>query len=212
MKILAINGSSRKDGNTAYGIKLMKEELAKENIDVEIFNIGSSAIHQCIDCQRCMKQRDGKCVYNDDIVNELFEKMCNCDGLIIGSPIHFAGMAGGLKAALDRLFYINIAMNNPLRHKVGCSFGAVRRAGGIPANNQMNQYLQFAEMIIPTSDYWNVIYGHQKGESQKDEEGVRILTNLARNMAWTMKLVKNGKINNIKEPTEVKSPLTNMIR
>ncbi len=212
MKVLAINGSSRNDGNTAYGINLMKDELEKEKIKVEIFNIGSNAIHQCIDCKRCMKKCDGKCVFNDDIVNNLFEKLSNCDGLIIGSPIHFAGMAGGLKAALDRLFYINIAMNNPLRHKVGCSFGAVRRAGGIPANNQMNQYLQYAEMIIPTSDYWNVIYGHSKDESKKDIEGVRILRNLARNMAWTMKLVENGKNNNIKEPTEIKSPLLNMIR
>ncbi|MGD1822379.1 MAG: flavodoxin family protein [Pleomorphochaeta sp.] len=212
MKVLAINGSSRNNGNTAFGIQLMKEELKKENIEVEVINIGNKAIHQCIDCKRCFKEKDGECVFSDDIVNDIFKKFKECDGLIIGSPIHFAGMAGGLKAALDRLFYINIAMGNQLRHKVGCSFGAVRRAGGIPANNQMNQYLQYAEMIIPTSNYWNVIYGHAKGDSEQDDEGVRILKNLAQNMAWTMKLVQSGKINNINEPDEIKSPLTSMIR
>ena len=121
-------------------------------------------------------------------------------------------MAGGLKAALDRLFYINIAMDNPLRHKVGCSFGAVRRAGGIPANNKINQYLQYAQMVLPTSDYWNVIYGHAKGEAKEDEEGVRVLKNLSQNMAWTMKLIENGRENNIDEPEEIRSKLTSMIR
>ncbi len=212
MKVLAINGSTRVDGNTAYGIKIMERELLKENIEVEVFNLGSKAIHQCIDCKRCFREKDGKCVFNDDIVNELYQKFLECDGLIIGSPIHFAGMAGGLKAALDRLFYINIAMDNPLRHKVGCSFGAVRRAGGIPANNQMNQYLQYAEMILPSSNYWNVIYGHAKGEAKEDEEGVRVLKNLSQNMAWTLNLIKNGRENQIHEPSEIKSNLTSMIR
>lgn len=212
MKVLAINGSSRKDGNTAYGIDVMKKELEQENIEVEIFNIGMKPIHQCIDCHRCFREKDGKCVFDDDIVNELFSKFEECDGLILGSPIHFAGIAGGLKAALDRLFYIDIAMDNPLRHKVGCSFGAVRRAGGIPAVNQLNQYLQYAEMIMPTSDYWNVIFGLAKGEAKQDEEGVRTLRNLAQNMAWSLKLVQNGREHHIKEPVEIKSNFTNMIR
>ncbi|MCK9191682.1 MAG: flavodoxin family protein [Sphaerochaetaceae bacterium] len=211
MKVLAINGSSRRNGNTKYGLNLMKEVLEKEGIDVEIYNIGTTPFHQCIDCQRCFREKDGKCVFDDDPVNELFLKFKECDGVIFGSPVHFSGMAGGFKAILDRLFYVNIANGNVLRHKVGCSFGAVRRAGAIEAMDQMNKYLQYAEMIVPTSDYWNVIYGMAKGEAAKDVEGNRILKNLAQNMAWSLKLVENGK-NSVAEPDEIKSEFTNMIR
>jgi len=211
MNVLAINGSSRRNGNTKYGLNLMKEVLEKEGIDVEIYDIGTTPFHQCIDCQRCFREKDGKCVFDDDPVNELFLKFKECDGVIFGSPVHFSGMAGGFKAILDRLFYVNIANGNVLRHKVGCSFGAVRRAGAIEAMDQMNKYLQYAEMIVPTSDYWNVIYGMAKGEAAKDVEGNRILKNLAQNMAWSLKLVENGK-NSVAEPDEIKSELTNMIR
>ncbi|MFA6865542.1 MAG: flavodoxin family protein [Sphaerochaetaceae bacterium] len=211
MKVLAINGSSRRNGNTKYGLNLMKEVLEKEGIDVEIYDIGTTPFHQCIDCQRCFREKDGKCVFDDDPVNELFLKFKECDGVIFGSPVHFSGMAGGFKAILDRLFYVNIANGNVLRHKVGCSFGAVRRAGAIEAMDQMNKYLQYAEMIVPTSDYWNVIYGMAKGEAAKDVEGNRILKNLAQNMAWSLKLVENGK-NSVAEPDEIKSEFTNMIR
>jgi multimeric flavodoxin WrbA len=211
MKVLAINGSSRKNGNTKYGLNVMKEILEKEGIEVEIYDIGTTPFHQCIDCQRCFREKDGKCVFDDDPVNELFLKFKECDGVIFGSPVHFAGMAGGFKAILDRLFYVNIANGNVLRHKVGCSFGAVRRAGAIEAMDQMNKYLQYAEMIVPTSDYWNVIYGMAKGEAAKDVEGNRILKNLAQNMAWSLKLVENGKTS-VAEPAEIKSEFTNMIR
>jgi multimeric flavodoxin WrbA len=211
MKVLAINGSSLKDGNVKFGLNLMKEILENQGIEVEIFDIGTKSFHQCIDCQRCFREKDGKCVFTDDPVNEIFAKFREVDGLILGSPIHFAGMAGGFKALLDRLFYVNIANDNALRHKVGVSFGAVRRAGGIEACDQMNKYLQYAEMIIPTSDYWNVIFGASKGESSKDTEGIRILQNLAQNMAWSLKLVENGK-NTVEEPKEIKSKMLNMIR
>jgi multimeric flavodoxin WrbA len=211
MKVLAINGSSSKDGNVKYGINFMKKVLEEQGIEVDIFDIGMKPFYQCIDCNRCSREHDGKCVFNDDPVNEIFSKFKKVDGVIFGSPIHFAGMAGGFKALLDRLFVVNIANGNVLRHKVGVSFGAVRRAGGIEACDQMNKYLQYAEMIIPSSDYWNVLFGHKKGESDKDVEGVRILQNLAQNMAWTLKLVENGK-GAVKEPEEIKSELTNMIR
>lgn len=211
MKVLAINGSSLIDGNVKYGINLMKEILNDQGIEVEVYDIGKTPFYQCIDCKRCFKVHDGKCVFNNDPVNEIFSKLQEVDGVIFGSPIHFSGMAGGFKAILDRLFYVNIANGNVLRHKVGVSFGAVRRAGGIEACDQMNKYLQYAEMIIPTSDYWNVIFGHNKGESKKDVEGVRVLQNLAQNMAWTLQLVANGK-GLVEEPKEIKSSLTNMIR
>lgn len=211
MKVLAINGSSSNDGNVKFGINIMKETLEKLGIEVEVFDIGKKAFHQCIDCKRCFKEKDGKCVFTDDPVNELFAKFKEVDGLILGSPIHFAGMAGGFKAILDRLFYINIANGNVLRHKVGVSFGAVRRAGGIEACDQMNKYLQYAEMVIPTSDYWNVIFGAKKGESSEDTEGITILQNLAQNMAWSLKLIEHGK-NEVEEPKEIKKVQFNMIR
>jgi multimeric flavodoxin WrbA len=212
MKVLAINGSPHPKGNTAYAIGIVAEELKKEGIETDVVTIGNQVVHGCLGCGRCFKERNEKCVvYNDDMVNELFQRMKEADGLILASPIHYAGMGGIISTLLDRLFYVNTANGNVVRHKVGVALGAVRRSGGIPAVDQLNKYLEYAEMLIPTSNYWNVIHGAAPGQAEQDEEGKQIMRVLGKNMAWAMKLVENGK-GVVKEPEEERKIMTNFIR
>jgi multimeric flavodoxin WrbA len=150
-------------------------------------------------------------VFEDDIINELFQKIKEADGIILASPIHYSGVSGGIKTVLDRLFYLNGANGNVLRHKVGVSIGAVRRSGGIQAVNQLNKYLEYSEMIIPTSNYWNVIYGMKPGEAKEDKEGTQIMRVLGKNMAWTMKVIEAGR-DKVNEPEAERKIMTNLVR
>ena len=128
-----------------------------------------------------------------DEVNTWIQKMKHADGIIFGSPVHFAAMGGTMKSFLDRAFYVSSANGGLLRHKVGTSVVAVRRSGGLPTFNQLNNFLFYSEMLIPTSNYWNVIHGARPGEASQDIEGVQIMRVLGKNMAWLLKLVENGK-------------------
>jgi multimeric flavodoxin WrbA len=211
MKVLAINGSSHVKGNTAYAISLITDELKKSGIESEVLTIGKELVHGCTGCGRCYRERDEKCVFEDDIVNDVFKKLKDVDGLILGSPIHYAGMSGVISTFLDRLFYLNGANGNVLRHKVGVAIGAVRRSGGIPAVNQLNKYLEYSEMIIPTSNYWNVIHGHKPGEALKDEEGVQIMRILGKNMAWIMSVIDAGQ-GKVDAPEAERKIMSNFIR
>ena len=211
MKVLAINGSPHKNGNTAYAINVVAAELAKEGIETEVVTIGNKLVHGCLGCGRCYREKDEKCVFEDDIVNEMFQKIKDVDGLILGSPIHYAGMGGVMSTFLDRLFYVNGANGNLLRHKVGVAIGAVRRSGGIPAVNQLSKYLEYSEMVIPTSNYWNVIHGLMPGDAEKDGEGNQIMRILGKNMGWLMNVIEAGKGKIAKPEKEVKV-MTNFIR
>jgi multimeric flavodoxin WrbA len=127
-----------------------------------------------------------------DEVNGWIQKMKHADGIILGSPVHYAAMGGAMKSFLDRAFYVTSVNDGMLRHKVGVSVVAVRRSGGLTTFDQLNNFLCYAEMLIPTSNYWNVIHGARPGEVTQDEEGVQIMRVLGKNMAWLMKLVENG--------------------
>lgn len=210
MKVLAINGSPHVDGNTAFAIKLVTEELNRQGIETEIMNIGNKPIRGCIACGYCRKEKNEKCVFDDE-VNEAFSKIKDADGIILGSPVHYAGITGAMKSFLDRLLQVNGNNGNPLRHKVGVAVSAVRRSGGIQAVDQMNKYLEFAEMIIPTSNYWNVTHGCISDDAGKDEEGNQIMQVLGQNMAWTLKTLAAGK-NTVKELPREKKVLMNFIR
>lgn len=198
MKVVAFNGSPNKEGNTYHAIKMVAKELEKENINVEIVHVGNKLIRGCMACGACKKNRDEKCVINDE-VNEYVQKMKDADGILISSPVYFASMAGTMKSFLDRAFLISAANGNLFRHKVGASVVAVRRSGGLPTFNQLNNYLNFAEMIMPNSNYWNVIHGKLPGDALKDEEGTQIMRVLGRNMAHLLNLVEHGK-NSVKKP------------
>jgi multimeric flavodoxin WrbA len=133
-----------------------------------------------------------QCV-QDDQVNEWIQKMKSADGIVIGSPVHFSAIGGTMKSFLDRAFYVTGVNNGMLRHKVGASVVAVRRSGGLPTFNQLNNFLCYAEMVIPTSNYWNVIHGARPGEATRDEEGKQIMRVLGKNMAWLMKIADHGR-------------------
>ena len=209
MKVVAFNGSPRKEGNTYHAIKMVAEELEKEGIEVEIVQVGDKALRGCMGCNGCMKNRDEKCVIPGDEVNAWIQKMKAADGIIIGSPVHYAAIGGAMKSFLDRAFYVaNLGF---LRHKVGAAVVAVRRSGGVTTFNQLNNYLNYTEMLIPGTNYWNVIHGFAPGEARQDAEGCQIMRVLGQNMAWLLKLVEHGK-GAVAEPAGERKILTNFVR
>ena len=140
-----------------------------------------------------MKNKNEQCAQTGDEVNEWIQQMKQADGILFGSPVHYAAMSGTMKSFMDRAFYVASVKNGLLRHKVGAAVVAVRRSGGLPTFDQLNNFINYSEMLIPTSNYWNVIHGARAGEVIQDEEGVQIMRVLGKNMAWLMKLVENGK-------------------
>ena len=192
MKVVAFNGSPREKGNTYHAIKLVTEELENQKIETEIVHVGNKTIRGCVACNMCAKNRDEKCVIKDE-VNDWIQVMKNADGILLGSPVHYSAIGATMKAFLDRAFYVAGNNKNMFRHKVGAALVAVRRSGGIPSLEQLYKYLSYCEMVLPTSNYWNVIHGLFPGEVEKDVEGVQIMQILGKNMAWILKLIENGK-------------------
>lgn len=209
MKVVAFNGSPKKEGNTYQAIKLVAAELEKEGIEVEIVHVGDKLIRGCLACNGCVKNGDEKCVIQGDEVNEWIQKMKMADGILLGSPVHYAAIGGTMKSFLDRAFYV--ANKGLFRHKVGAAVVAVRRSGGVTTFNQLNNYINYAEMLMPSTNYWNVIHGMLPGEALADEEGRQIMRVLGKNMAWLMKLVAAGK-QTVAEPERETKILTNFIR
>jgi multimeric flavodoxin WrbA len=209
VKVIAINGSPHKKGNTFEALNIVLEELKNENIDSEIIHVGNKKISGCLACNDCFKTRDEKCILKDDIVNESIQKMKAAEGILLASSVHYASIAGNMKAFLDRVFYTSGANKNLFRHKVGAALVAVRRAGGLPAFNELNNYLNYSEMVIPTSNYWNVIYGAKPGDIHQDEEGIQIMRILGKNMAWLLKVIDQSRIN---KPEVERKKSTNFIR
>lgn len=193
MNVVAFNGSPNKNGNTYHAIQMVADALAQEGIATEIIHVGNKAIRGCLACRQCFKKRNEQCVQTEDPVNEWIQKMKAADGILLGSPVHFSAIGGTMKSFLDRVFYVTGVNNYMLRHKVGASVVAVRRSGGLPTFNQLNNFICFSEMLMPSANYWNVIHGTRPGEAVKDEEGTQIMRTLGKNMAWLMKLVEHGK-------------------
>jgi len=211
MKAIAINGSPKKEGNTYHALKIVLDELEKEGISGEIIHIGNKNIRGCLACGSCAKNKDEKCIQSKDEVNGWIGRMKDADGILLGSPVYYADVAGTMKAFLDRAFYVSGANGNLLRHKVGASVVAVRRSGGLSAFHALNNYLMYSEMLIPTSNYWNVIHGARPGEAMQDEEGIQIMKVLGQNMAWLMKLLAHAK-DNVPAPDKEKKRYMNFVR
>lgn len=211
MKVVAFNGSPKKEGNTYHAIKMAAEELEKEGIEVEIVHVGNKVIRGCLACNGCVRNQNEKCVITGDEVNEWIQKMKEADGIILGSPVHYSAIGATMKAFLDRAFYVTTVNNSMLRHKVGAAVVAVRRSGGVPTFDQLNHYINYSEMLMPASNYWNVIHGTAPGEAAGDEEGRQIMRVLGKNMAWLMKLVESGR-GKVKEPEVEDKIFTNFIR
>jgi multimeric flavodoxin WrbA len=191
MKVIAFNGSPKAEGNTFHALQLVTAEMEKKGIDCEIVHVGNKAIRGCTACGQCVKKQNEQCVIKDE-VNDWIQLMKGADGLLIGSPVYYSGIAGTMKCFLDRAFFVAGVNGGLLRGKVGAAVAAVRRSGGIPTFDQLNHFINYAEMIVPTSNYWNVIHGLTPGEVLQDEEGVQIMQVLGQNMAYTLQLVENG--------------------
>jgi multimeric flavodoxin WrbA len=187
VKVIAFNGSARKDGNTAILIKHVFSELEKEGIKTEMVQLAGQKIHGCIACYKCFKNKDQRCAVTDDIANECIQKMLEADGIILGSPTYFSDVTTEMKALIDRSGFVARANADMFKRKVGAAVVAVRRAGAIHAFDSMNHFFLISQMIIPGSIYWNVGIGREKGEVEKDEEGVRTMKVLGQNMAWLLK-------------------------
>jgi multimeric flavodoxin WrbA len=211
MNVIAINGSPKKEGNTYHAIRIVLDELEKEGISTEIIHVGNKHIRGCLACGSCAKNKDEKCIQAKDEGNEWIARLKDADGILLGSPVYYSDIAGTMKAFLDRAFYVSGANGNLFRHKVGASVVAVRRSGGLPAFHALNNYLMYSEMLIPASNYWNVIHGARPGEALQDEEGVQIMKVLGQNMAWLMKLVAQGK-DGIPAPEKEKKRYMNFVR
>lgn len=208
MKVIAINGSPRKDGNTSKALELMADELENDGIGVEIIHVGHLSIHGCTGCGYCQRSELNQCVFKDDIVNETSGKMRKADGIILASPTYYAGIAGTMKSFLDRVFY---SSSNYFKYKIGTVITAVRRAGGVDVVHQLTNYLNLAQMVIPPSQYWTVVYGMREGEILQDGEGVQTIQKNAQAMAWLLKVIDAGK-GKIPLPREEERVRTNFIR
>ncbi|MDP4290915.1 MAG: flavodoxin family protein [Bacteroidota bacterium] len=211
MKVIAINGSPNKGGNTFHALQMVGNELIASGIDFEILHIGHKMIHGCTACNKCAANKDEKCVIKTDDLNEWIQQIKQADGIILGSPVHYSGIAGTMKSFLDRLFYVSGANGNFFRHKVGAAVTSVRRTGGSVTFDSLNHYLNYSEMIIATSNYWNVIHGAGAGEVLGDAEGMQIMRVLGKNMAWLLKM-KEATTHSIEPPQIEKKEKTNFIR
>ncbi len=211
MKVIAFNGSPNAAGNTHHALHLVLEQLEAVGIETELVHIGKKAISGCVACGGCAKNQNEKCLLPGDEVNEWIQKMKTADGILLGSPVHYASLAGNFKSFLDRAFYVATSNNGLFRHKVGASVVAVRRSGGLPTFEQLNNYLLYSEMVLPTSNYWNVIHGRAPGEVLQDAEGVQIMEVLGKNMAWLLQLIENGK-NTVPEPVYEDKVYTHFVR
>ena len=187
MKVLIINGSPRKNGNTSIAVGEMEKIFKKNDIEVETLQIGNKAIRGCIACGRCAER--GKCVFDDEVnkATPLFEE---ADGLVIASPVYYASANATLIAFLDRLFY---STRFDKRMKVGASVAVARRGGLSATFDELNKYFTISGMPIASSRYWNSVHGREVGEAEKDEEGLQTMRILAENMSFLMKSIALGK-------------------
>ena len=193
MKVLGINCSPRKGGNTEILIKEVFKALEKENIKTELFQIGGKRVAGCIACMKCKKKKDGFCHQKNDAINDCIRKMMKADAIIIGSPVYYADITADAKAFLEVAGYALRTAGSPLRRKPGAAVIAVRRAGAIHSFDSINHFFLINEMIIPGSSYWNIGIGREKGEVLKDEEGLKTMKVLGENMAWLLKKIKDKK-------------------
>jgi multimeric flavodoxin WrbA len=187
MKVMAFNGSPRKDGNTACLINHVFEALNTAGIETEMVQVGGNLIHGCTACRQCFEKKDCRCVINNDIVNDCIGKMRQADGIILASPTYFSDVTPELKALIDRSGFVSMANGGFLRRKVGAAVVAVRRGGEIHVFDTINHLFLICEMIIPGACYWNMGFGREKGEVENDAEGIRTMRVLGENMAWLLK-------------------------
>jgi multimeric flavodoxin WrbA len=211
MKVVAINGSPNREGNTYRALTMVGSKLNEQGIEFEILHVGNKAIRGCLACGKCKKTADEKCTITGDPVNDYIQVMKNADGLILAAPVYYAGIPGTMKCFLDRVFYVSGSNGGLFRHKAGASVVAVRRTGGSATFDSLNHYITYSGMVMATSNYWNVIHGRLPGEVVLDEEGVQIMEVLGSNMAWILKMMEATR-ENVPAPAPVPKVMTHFIR
>jgi len=211
MKVVAINGSPHKEGNTYHALRVVGSKLEENGIEFEIIHVGNKEVRGCMACGKCRKTQDFKCSMTSDSVNEWIQVIKEADGIIISSPVYFSGVAGTMKSFLDRLFYVSLSNGNFFRHKVGAAVVAVRRTGGSSTLDTLNHFLTYSEMMLATSSYWNIIHGTVPGDATQDAEGVQIMETLGENMAWQLKMREATK-ETVPAPARKQKVMTSFIR
>lgn len=189
MKVVAINGSARKNGNTSILIDKVFEPLRQKGIECTQIQLAGHTIRGCRACYKCSNKKNKHCSFEEDIVNDCIDKMIAADGIILGSPVYVTDVSAEMKALIDRTCLVSKANKNFLKRKIGAAVLAVRRGGAIHAFDTINHFFTISEMIIVGSSYWNFAFGREIGEVNKDQEGIETMTVLGENMAWLLEKV-----------------------
>lgn len=192
MKVILINASPRKNGNTYHCLKVIEEKMKSNGIDCENIWIGKEKIHGCIACAQCAKNKDKKCAITSDKINDYIEKIISADGIILGSPTYFANVSAPMKAFIDRVGLVSIVNGYLLKHKIGAAVLAVRRQGATHAFSSINFFFLINQMYVVGSSYWNHGIGYQPGEVKNDKEGIITFKNLANNFVLLLKKMSSG--------------------
>lgn len=187
MKVVAFNGSARKNGNTAMMIAALFKELEKEGVETEMVQLAGEHPHGCIACYQCFKNKNGRCIVDLDCINSCIEKMLAADAIVLASPTYFADVSTEMKALIDRAGMTSRANGDMFKRKLGAAIVTQRRGGGIHAFDTMNHFFTIGQMIIVGSSYWNIGFGREKGEVADDKEGLNVMCDLGKNMAWLLR-------------------------
>lgn len=184
MKVIAINGSPRKGGNTEYLLNKVLEPIAAAGIETELVQVGGKPIRGCLACGKCAENQNRRCVIESDLGNELITKLLDCDAMILGSPTYFADMTPELKALIDRAGYVALANGRLFKRKIGAAVAVNRRGGAIHVQDSINHMFLMSQMIVPGSTYWNMGVGREKGEVAADAEALANMQDLGETIAW----------------------------
>ena len=189
MKVVAFNGSPRKNGNTSILIRNVLAVLESNGIQTETVQVGGKPVRGCVACYKCFENKDRHCSVDKDLVNDCIDRMLAADGIILGSPTYFSCMTPEIKALIDRAGMVSRANGMMLRRKVGAAVVVARRAGAVHTFDSINHFFTIGEMIVPGASYWNVGFGKDKGDVEADAEGLAIMKSLGENMAWLLKKI-----------------------
>lgn len=207
MKVLLLNGSTRINGCTYLALSEVAKALNSESIETEIIQMGGSPVRDCVGCNGCAEK--GRCVFADDMVNEIIAKANVSNGFVFGSPVYYAHPSGQILSLLDRLFY---AGGSAFTHKPGAAVVTARRAGTTASLDVLNKYMLDAEMPIVSSTYWNMVFGPVPDLMDQDKEGLQTMRNLGRNMAWLLKCIEAGRQQDCTPPRMERKYWTNFNR
>ncbi len=207
MKVLLLNGSPNKNGCTYTALCEVEKELNAQGIQTELVWLGNGPVRGCVGCRACKKL--GRCVYSDDPINEIGQKIKEADGYVFGAPVHYSSPNGAMVSAMDRLF---MAYGSHMRLKPAASVVSARRAGTTASYDVLNKYIGINNMIQVPSKYWNMVHGYTPEDVMKDEEGLTVMRTVGSNMAWLLKLINGAKGTGLEKPVDIPKATTNFIR